>query len=196
MFAVRTVNGTCSRWAMRRQCELQRRECGCRRWSMCSARSARGGRASCVRAASSAVESHPPLKATHSATSGKSGSNSVRRRCSHCGPKLGGLPRRARAMRASGGVFGKYAEARDLLGACRAQLIARHGVELIEMADERRLEALRRHCGVAVRAAERLLDELIHQAELVQSVGGEVECLGRRLLLVLTLPQDRGAPLG
>src|SRR6516225_6795484 len=195
MFAVRTVSGTCRRRAMRRQCQLQRRECGCKRWSMCSARSARGGCGSWTRAARSAVGSQPPLKATHRAMSGKPGSSSLSRRCSHCGPKLDGLPRRARAMRALRGVFGKYAETGDLLGARQAQLIARHGIELIEMADECRLEPHRRGRGVAMRATERLLDELIHQAELLQPVGREVERLGRRLLLVLTLPQDRGAAL-
>src|SRR5215472_15943567 len=195
MFAERTASGTPRARATRRQWALQRRDCLCRRWSMCSARSARAGRGNWLRPASNAVESAPPLKATHSAMSCQSGSSCASCRCSHCGPKLDGPPRGARAMCALRSVLGKYAEAGDFLGALGAQLIAWHRVELIEMADERRLEAGGHRGGVAVRTAERLFDDLIHQAELLQPVGGQVEGLGGRFLLVLTFPQDRGAAL-
>src|SRR6185437_4505691 len=195
MFALRTASGTCRRRAIRRQCLLQRREAACSRWSMCSARSERGGRGSWLSAASSAVESAPPLKATHSPTCGKAGSSSLKRHCSQSGPKLDGPPRRARAM-CLRCVFGKHAEAGNLLGARRAQLIARHGVELIEVTDERRLETGRHGRRITMCATEGLLDELIDQPELFQPVGGEVERLGRSLLLVLALPQDRRTALG
>src|SRR2546430_14802080 len=85
-------------------------------------------------------EPTPPLKATHTATSGKPGSSSSRRRPSERGPKPS-VPRRTARGTALGRGFGKHAEAGDLGGARVAQLIARHGVELVQITGQRRLEA-------------------------------------------------------
>src|SRR5579885_3045875 len=134
-------------------------------------------------AARSAVESTPPLNATQSGTSGNPGSRSESCSRSRSGPKVllgaltedpeGGDPPRARG----------------------AQLIARNRLERIEVFEQRRLEARRHRRRIAVRAAERLLDHLIDEAEPGQSIGGHVERLGRSFLLVLALPENRGAAL-
>src|SRR5580658_7481116 len=153
--------------------------CTARRWRRCL---------SLASAASSAVESRPPLKATHSETSGKCGSSCASRASSQRGPKLTGPRRAARATAGSGRVFGEYAEAGDLGGALGAQLIARDGLELVQVAHERGLQTGGQRDRVAVRASQRLLDDLIDQAKLLQPVRGQVQRIGRHFLLVLALP--------
>src|SRR5207253_7986256 len=126
-------------------------------------------------APSSAVESAPPLKATHTETCGKSGRSSARRALSARGPKA--TLRRAR-LTASGRGFGKHAERGDLGGARSAQLLGRDRRELVQIADDGRLEARGARRRIAMRAPERLLDDFVDEAELVQAVGGEIQRVG------------------
>src|SRR5205085_7517793 len=162
---------------------------------MWMARSSRGARASVASAPSSAVESAPPLKATHTETCGKSGRSSARRALSARGPNAT-LRRPPARLTASGRGFGKYAERGDLGGARSAQLLGRDRRELVQIADDDRLEARGDRRRIAMRAPERLLDGFVDEAELVQAVGGEIQRVGGHFLLVLALPEDRGAALG
>src|SRR5258708_7898011 len=57
------------------------------------------------------------------------------------------------------------------------------------------LEVLRHGGGIAMRAAERLVDDLVDQAEGLQPAGGDAQRLGRLGRLVRALPQDRRAAL-
>ena len=50
-----------------------------------------------------------------------------------------------------------------------AQLVARDRVELVEVADHGGLQARGHRGGVAVRAAQRLLDDLVDQPELASA---------------------------
>src|SRR5439155_27138338 len=162
---------------------------------MWMARSSRGARASAASAPSSAVESAPPLKATHTETCGKSGRSSARRALSARGPNAT-LRRPPARLTASGRGFGKYAERGDLGGARSAQLLGRDRRELVQIADDGRLEARGARRRIAMRAPEGLLEDFVDEAELVQSVGGEIQRVGGHFLLVLALPEDRGAALG
>jgi len=83
---VRTLMGTRSWRAMRRQCAPHPADPACSWWSMWTARSRGAGCLSCAHAASSAVESSPPLKATHRQTSGYAGSSRASCSDSHAGP--------------------------------------------------------------------------------------------------------------
>src|SRR2546427_323593 len=161
---------------------------------MWMARSSRGARASVASAPSSAVESAPPLKATHTETCGKSGRSSVRRALSARGPNAT-LRRPPARLTASGRGFGKHAERGDLGGARSAQLIGRDRRELVQIADDGRLEARGARRRIAMRAPERLLEDFVDEAELVQAVGGEIQRVRGHFLLVLALPEERGAAL-
>src|SRR5438105_7414082 len=136
---------------------------------MWMARSSRGERASGASAPSSAVESAPPVKATHTETCGKSGRSSARRALSARGPNA--TPRRPPArLTASGRGFGKHAEGGDLGGARSAQLLGRDRHELVQIADDGRLETRGARRRIAMRAPERLLDPAASAASLKAAV--------------------------
>src|SRR5205807_1705725 len=118
---------------------------------------------------SSAVESGPPLKATHTETCGKSGRSSARRALSARGPNAT-LRRPPARLTASGRGFGEHAEGGDLGGARSAQLLGRDRRELVQIADDDRLEARGDRHRIAMRAPERLLDDFVDEADLVQAV--------------------------
>src|SRR5256884_1465086 len=162
---------------------------------MWMARSWGGGGRVAGGAPSGAVESAPPLKATHTETCGKSGRSSARRALSARGPNAT-LRRPPARLTASGRGFGKYAERGDLGGARSAQLLGRDRRELVQIADDDRLEARGDRRRIAMRAPQRLLDDFVDEAELVQAVGGEIQRVGGPFLFVLALPEDRGAALG
>src|SRR5438309_4446909 len=158
---------------------------------MWMARSSSGAARVAASAPSSAVESAPPLKATHTETCGKSGRSSARRALSARGPNAT-LRRPPARLTASGRGFGKHAERGDLGGARSAQLIGRDRRELVQIADDGRLEARGARRRIAMRAPERLLEDFVDEAELVQAVGGENQRVGGHFLLVLALSEERG----
>src|SRR5437588_1906368 len=162
---------------------------------MWMARSSRGGARVAASAPSSAVESGPPLKATHTETCGKSGRSSARRALSARGPNAT-LRRPPARLTASGRGFGEHAERGDLGGTRSAQLLGRDRRELVQIADDDRLEARGDRRRIAMRAPQRLLDDFVDEAELVQAVGGEIQRVGGHFLIYLRIPEDRGAALG
>src|ERR1700752_1203921 len=145
---------------------------------MCTARSSSGGSGRAARATRSAVEAAPPLKATHTREAGKPGSSSASRALSARGPNAT-LRRRSARATASGRGLGKHAEGGDLGGARGAQLLGRDRRQLVQVADHGSLQAGGGGRGVAMRASEWLLDDLVHQSELVQAGGGGIQRLGR-----------------
>src|SRR5580704_16910950 len=83
------------------------------------------------------------------------------------------------------------AEGRDPCCALDLQLVARNQLELVEVLDYRGLQTRCRRDGITMGTAEGLLDHLVEETELVETVGGEIQRIRRGLLLVLALPQDR-----
>src|SRR5688572_3240146 len=69
-------------------------------------------------------------------------------------------------------------------------------LQLLQRLGERFLERLRRGLRIAVRAAERLGNDLVDQAERLQAVRGDAERLGRLGRHLGAAPQDRGAAFG
>src|SRR2546429_2084002 len=134
----------------------------------------------------------PPLKATHTETCGKSGRSSARRALSARGPNAT-LRRPPARLTASGRGFGKHAERGDLGGARSAQLLGRDRHELVQIADDGRLEARGARRRIAMRAPERLLDDFVDEAELVQAVGGESSRVRGHFPLFPALSEGTGA---
>src|SRR5258708_2190264 len=94
------------------------------------------------------------------------------------------------------GDFRKHAKRFDSLRTLRLELLERNRFELIEVADHCSLEpAGHGHC-VAMRATQWLLDHLVDETELVETLRGETERIRGRFLLVLALPQDGSAAFG
>src|SRR5262245_10723665 len=92
--------------------------------------------------------------------------------------------------------FLELAMADELLEAALEQLVERRLLELAPTVLQGLLDGLHRRFGVAVRAAERLVHDLVDQAERLQARSGDAERLRRFRRIVGALPQDGGAALG
>ncbi len=195
--SARALNGTRERARHLRGVAAPGRRARAAGRDRCAARAAEcrrpGSRAS---AASSAVESAPPLKATHSAACAAvrqqpcqllaqpRGSNSL---------ILGRTGRR-------GGLHAAFSRTRrsprSLRARCSSSWSRGDCVELV--AGGGSCAALR---AAAIATGSRCAppsgssQHLIHQPELREPVGGEAHRIGRDFLLVCALPQDRGAAL-
>src|SRR5882724_678754 len=75
------------------------------------------------------------------------------------------------------------------------QLLRLLVLNLLERLGESALERLRRRLRVAVRAAERLGNDPVDQAERLQAAGGDAELLGRIGRHLGAAPKDGGATL-
>src|SRR5690348_14831063 len=95
-----------------------------------------------------------------------------------------------------GRTLREHAEGCDLFRACHLELFARNALELLEIPDQRRLEARRDSRSVAVRATQGLFEDFVDEAELVETIRREIERLGGRFFLVLALPENRSATFG
>src|SRR5258706_2952050 len=74
------------------------------------------------------------------------------------------------------------------------QLLGREVLQPAQALLDRLLQALRPFRGIAMPAAERLVDHLCGHAERLQARRGDREALGRPPRVVGALPEDRGAP--
>src|SRR5262245_43163286 len=74
--------------------------------------------------------------------------------------------------------------------------IDRQVLERAQRVLDRLLEVLRRIRGVAMGAAERLVDHLVDQAQRLQARRGDAQALGRLARVLRALPEDRRAPFG
>src|SRR5512139_3269499 len=177
------LNSTASDAQSRAQKSAQWSARGDRPWCTCTACSSNGcWPRNATKACSSATESSPPESAST--------------RCAW------GETWRARlsATAATTGLFGRG----FLEGAIRPQalitrsqqrigrLLAQFGQSVGECAAHR----LEHGVPVALRTAQRLLDDAVDQAVGLQAVGGDAQGFGGDRSLVGTLPQDRGATLG
>src|SRR6478736_9690906 len=92
--------------------------------------------------------------------------------CRAAGPSMQILPRTAsRGRRVSVGDFAVYAEPVDAGIALCAQLVRRQFLEVIEMADQRRLDAVGGGLRIAMRAAHGLGQHFVDQLEPGETVG-------------------------
>src|SRR6266511_1236179 len=147
-------------------------------------------------ASSSTIESRPPESATAMrAPPGAAAQNgiSARRTASSTGATCAGSTR----ARASAGSDLLESAIREQLVLARleqrvewllGQLTQRVGQRLLERNHNRRM--------IAVRAAERFVDDLVDEAELLQARRGDAEDLGRFGRLLGGLPQDRRTAFG
>src|SRR6185437_581290 len=124
--------------------------------------------ACCTVACSSAVESRPPLKAT-----------ATRRGAGSLASALGGV--------------GETAVRLKPLVATLHQVAHRQVAHLAERIVERALQEGGHLLGIAVRAADGLVDDLVDEPERLQTMRGDAELLGRIGRPFGRLPEDRGA---
>src|ERR1700730_7748200 len=173
---------TARRGAKFRQGVLQARASGCSPWLTCSARTRRRERGARTNAASNAVESTPPLKATHTATFGNAGKSAARCARSHRGPKD------AAFIRLSRGRFGIHTECGNLGAARRPEVLGAHLLQRRKMAHESGLEILR-HCRrVAMRTTEGFLQHLVDEPKLRQARRSKTHRIRGRLFSLSALP--------
>src|SRR5262245_28504388 len=155
-------------------------------WTARTARR-RSSRPNAASACSRTVESSPPLNATTSPV--------------HSGGTQA-VSATSRAVRLNAGLvtgeqsrFAVHPVPAQPLAALREQLIGGQLVEVPQVTRERVLDGIGNRLRIAVRAAERLLDDFIDDTEFRDALGADAHRLGGEILLLVAAPEDARAAL-
>src|SRR5690606_5385305 len=144
------------------------------------------------------AESAPPLSATATRTEDDSACSrdkaSARGSSSSLTPNSSG--RNGRTMTASGVRFGESSVGHEALQALFDQLFRCHAGYLPQGVGQCTIQLVGHHDRISVRAANGFVHDTVDQTEVLQTIGGNGERLGRHGRLIGTAPKNGSTAFG